>query len=123
MTVRGDWRRPCEDAGGRGVKLSVPSGAACRRVSARRAEVGTIRIDDVDRQANKLHLQSTTIDNGQLFLSRGIRDYGQPLTDSAIRELFDRLRPALSRPGGNTQRRAHCAMLAPTNCRAASHRT
>jgi integrase len=39
---------------------------------------------------------SNTIDNSQLFLSHGIRDYGQPLTDSAIRELFDRLRPALS---------------------------
>jgi integrase len=102
-----------------------------RYAGARRAEVGTIRIDDVDRQANKLHLEtkghrkgdveylpvvlypsvaaqlwtyfteyrptvSNTTDNGQLFLSHGIRDYGQPLTDSAIRELFDRLRPAVS---------------------------
>jgi integrase len=102
-----------------------------RYAGARRAEVGTIRIDDVDRHANKLRLQtkghrkgdieylpvvlypsvaaqlwtyfteyrptvSNTIDNGQLFLSHGLHDYGRPLTDSAIRELFDRLRPALS---------------------------
>jgi integrase len=102
-----------------------------RFAGARRSEIATIRIDDVDRQANKLHLQtkghrkgdveylpvvlypsvaarlwvyfteyrptvSNTIDNGQLFLSHGIRDYGQALTDFAIRELFDRLRPALS---------------------------
>jgi integrase len=39
---------------------------------------------------------SSTTDQGFLFLSHGVRDYGQPVTDSAIREIFDRLRPALS---------------------------
>lgn len=38
----------------------------------------------------------TTSDHGQLFLSHGARDYGRPITDSGIREIFDRLRPALS---------------------------
>lgn len=40
---------------------------------------------------------SNRTDQGNLFLSYGVRDYGRPLTDSVIRELFDRLRPALSR--------------------------
>ena len=39
---------------------------------------------------------SNTADHGQLFLSHGIGDYAQPITSSVIRELFDRLRPALS---------------------------
>jgi integrase len=39
---------------------------------------------------------STTIDQGCLFLSHGFHEYGEPITDSAIREIFDRLRPALS---------------------------
>jgi len=39
---------------------------------------------------------STTADQGYLFLSHGVRNYGQPITDSVIREIFDRLRPALS---------------------------
>ncbi len=39
---------------------------------------------------------STTNDQGYLFLSHGVRDYGRPITDSVIREIFERLRPALS---------------------------
>src|ERR1051326_1295081 len=102
-----------------------------RYAGARRSEISTIRIDDVDRQRHKLHLQtkghrkgeveylpvvlypmvaaqlwtyftgcrplvSTTADHGQLFVSHGLRDYAQPITESAIREIFDRLRPGLS---------------------------
>jgi integrase len=39
---------------------------------------------------------SNTTDQGYLFLSHGGRDYGRPITDSVIREIFARLRPALS---------------------------
>jgi len=39
---------------------------------------------------------SNTTDQGYLFLSHGVRDYGRPITDSVIREIFERLRPALS---------------------------
>jgi integrase len=35
-------------------------------------------------------------DQGHFFLSHGVRDYGRSITDSVIREIFDRLRPALS---------------------------
>ena len=35
-------------------------------------------------------------DQEYLFLSHGVRDYGRPITDSVIREIIDRLRPALS---------------------------
>ncbi|MBV9598092.1 MAG: site-specific integrase [Chloroflexi bacterium] len=38
---------------------------------------------------------STVSDREYLFLSHGVRDYGRPITDSVIREIFDRLRPAL----------------------------
>jgi integrase len=39
---------------------------------------------------------SNTTDQGYMFLSHGVRDYGRRITDSVIREIFERLRPALS---------------------------
>jgi integrase len=129
----GDRRFAIEPEQQRGALLhrNIAILLCMRYAGARRSEIATIRIDDFDRQANKLHVQtkghrkgdveylpvvlypsvaaqlwtyfteyrpavSNTIDSGQLFLSHGVRNYGQPLTDSAIRELFDRLRPALS---------------------------
>ena len=129
----GDRRFAIEPEQQRGALLhrNVAILLCMRYAGARRSEIATIRIDDMDRQSNKLHLQtkghrkgdveylpvvlyptvaaqlwtyfteyrpivSNTADHGQLFLSHGIRDYGQPITNSAIRELFDRLRPALS---------------------------
>ena len=63
---------------------------------------------------------SNTTDQGYLFLSHGVRDYGQPITDSVIREIFDRLRPALS-PRWSRQATPHTLRHpAPTSCRAAS---
>ena len=40
---------------------------------------------------------SNTTDQGYLFLSHRVRDYGQPIADSVIREIFVRLRVAPSR--------------------------
>jgi integrase len=39
---------------------------------------------------------SNSADQGYLFLSHGVRDYGRPISDSVIRDIFDQLRPALS---------------------------
>ena len=39
---------------------------------------------------------SSAIDAGFLFLSHRVSDYGRPISDSAIREIFDLLRPGLS---------------------------
>jgi integrase len=126
----GDLRFALDPERQRGALLrrNVAMLLCMRHAGARRSEISTIRIDDIDRQRNKLYLQgkghrrgdveylpvvlypsvaaplwtyftdyrpivSTTADHGQLFLSHGIREYGQPITDSVIREIsivFDR---------------------------------
>jgi integrase len=128
----GDRRFSLEPERKRGALLhrNVAILLCMRYAGARRSEIASIRIDDVNRSDHHLELEtkghrkgnieylpvvmypevaeqlwtyftdyrpviSTTTDQEYLFLSHGVRDYGRPITDSVIREIFDRLRPAL----------------------------